>query len=338
MDGVTLIKERLTVDDIITLLERFGFERISVHYGQIRACCAIHGGDNPNSFCYSTTKHVYFCQKCHETGDIITLVEEMLNIGFVESVRYLLHYLNIEDIESISIKQRPNHFRRDLENFKNYSHQAQDIAEFIPPTMNGKQVLQFRHFSENTLRYFGFKYYEDIPFTKLDGEQTVFKKRLGVPIYFKETLVGISYRATNSSSIKWLHTPTGLEKNKILYNFIANKWYEEIILTEGMFDTWAFHEAGLTDVVAILGSSIASGQLSLLTRNAYSVVLCFDNDEAGNKCTKQAIHLLKDKFEVSVVVLPEGKDPCDVSSDTLHTCYLQKISWKEWLKHYERRI
>ena len=61
-----------------------------------------------------------------------------------------------------------------------------------------------------------------------------------------------------------------------------------------------------------------------LLKLGVDIVVCFDHDKAGRKCTEQAILKLKNKTNVFEVTLPEGKDPADCTKEELLTAYLSK--------------
>jgi DNA primase len=82
------------------------------------------------------------------------------------------------------------------------------------------------------------------------------------------------------------------------------------VLVEGYMDVIALHEAGVTQVVATLGTGFTPGHVRLLRRFTERVVVNFDPDAAGRAATRRSIEvLLESGFEAQVVTLPAGKDP-----------------------------
>src|SRR5207247_5739515 len=83
-----------------------------------------------------------------------------------------------------------------------------------------------------------------------------------------------------------------------------------VVLVEGYMDVIALHQAGVTHVVATLGTGFTTGHVRLLKRFTDRVVVNFDPDTAGRAATRRSIEvLLENGFEVNVVSLPQGKDP-----------------------------
>ncbi len=81
-------------------------------------------------------------------------------------------------------------------------------------------------------------------------------------------------------------------------------------LVEGYMDCIKLHQAGITNVVASLGTALTEDQAHLLRRYTEKVVVLYDGDEAGQRETLRAITVLRNAdLKVEIVVLPPGKDP-----------------------------
>jgi DNA primase len=87
-----------------------------------------------------------------------------------------------------------------------------------------------------------------------------------------------------------------------------------LVLVEGYTDVMAAHQAGVTNVVAVLGTSTTDEHAALVRKTgARRVSLVFDGDEAGQKAAARALHgLLPLDVEIDVVTLTGGQDPCDL--------------------------
>ena len=83
-----------------------------------------------------------------------------------------------------------------------------------------------------------------------------------------------------------------------------------LILCEGYMDVIAMHQAGFTEAVASLGTSLTSDQCRLASSYFEEAVLAYDSDEAGQKATKRAISLLDEVgIRSKVLSIPDAKDP-----------------------------
>jgi len=77
------------------------------------------------------------------------------------------------------------------------------------------------------------------------------------------------------------------------------------ILVEGYMDAIAVASAGISNVVASCGTSLAEPQIKLLGRFTRRVVVNYDPDAAGQTATERSLVLLLEQdFEVRVLALP----------------------------------
>jgi DNA primase len=77
------------------------------------------------------------------------------------------------------------------------------------------------------------------------------------------------------------------------------------ILVEGYMDAIAVARAGIANVVASCGTSLAEPQIKLLGRFTKRVIVNYDPDAAGQAATERSISLLLEQdFEVRVLALP----------------------------------
>jgi len=82
------------------------------------------------------------------------------------------------------------------------------------------------------------------------------------------------------------------------------------ILVEGYMDAIAVARAGISNVIASCGTSLAEPQIKLLGRYTRRVVVNYDPDTAGQAATERSLLLLLEKeFDVRVLALPGGADP-----------------------------
>ena len=116
-------------------------------------------------------------------------------------------------------------------------------------------------------------------------------------------------------------TGDGARPRLTLYNLdpVRRSTSPRVVVVEGVFD--ALRRPG--DAVALLGSSASATQIALLAgiTRGREVILALDADEAGYKGTlKVAEALLSELVRVKIALLPDGKDPGDLSGDELEAC------------------
>jgi DNA primase len=81
---------------------------------------------------------------------------------------------------------------------------------------------------------------------------------------------------------------------------------------EGYFDMTSLWNAGITNVLATMGTALTKEQVDLLRRYTENVAVLFDPDEAGKKALERSLQLfLAGGIQAKAVVLPDGYDPDD---------------------------
>jgi len=86
-----------------------------------------------------------------------------------------------------------------------------------------------------------------------------------------------------------------------------------MILVEGYTDVLALHQAGIRNVVGIMGTSLTEEQIRELERVVKVLELCLDADAAGQDAMLRASRVAAGRdLELRVVPLPEGTDPADL--------------------------
>ena len=61
---------------------------------------------------------------------------------------------------------------------------------------------------------------------------------------------------------------------------------------EGNIDVITLHQAGFDNVVATMGTALTEEHARILARYTKELVLCYDNDNAGQQATRRALELL----------------------------------------------
>ena len=95
----------------------------------------------------------------------------------------------------------------------------------------------------------------------------------------------------------------------------------DAIVVEGYTDVIALHEAGFTNVVATLGTSLTRQHIRLLSHHAKSrIIYLFDGDEAGQRAADRALQFIDSsitpeagisRVDLCAVTLPDGLDPAE---------------------------
>ena len=103
-----------------------------------------------------------------------------------------------------------------------------------------------------------------------------------------------------------------------------------IIVVEGQMDAIRVYSTGLKNVVALMGTAMTKEQIELLKNLRAKVILCLDNDEAGDNATlKNGELLIQNNITTQVVRLSGAKDPDE---------YILKFGAESYQKNIEDPI
>jgi len=144
-----------------------------------------------------------------------------------------------------------------------------------------------------------------------------FRRRITFPIANESgKIVAFGCRALGDDQPKYLNSPETpiYSKSNVLYHLDrakeALRRSDFAVLVEGYMDAIAVARAGISNVVASCGTSLAEPQIKLLARFTRRVIVNYDPDIAGQTATERSISLLLEQdFEVRVLALPGKADP-----------------------------
>jgi len=300
--------------------------------------CPFHQEKSP-SFNVNPTRQMFYCFGCNKGGDIFTFVQEMEKCEFPEAVRL------VAEKSGISIPQpKPRSPQERQENqaraaLQEMHREAQSFfAKQLASTAEGKAAsayLQDRGLNAETITRFGIgyapaggdlllrhlkpKYPEKLLVESglISRDQTGrlfdrFRRRITFPISNESSkIVAFGCRALGDDQPKYLNSPETpiYSKSNILYHMDRAKEgirrEDFAILVEGYMDAIAVARAGLSNVVASCGTSLAEQQIKLLARFTKRVIVNYDPDTAGQAATERSLTLLLEHdFEVRVLALP----------------------------------
>ena len=120
-----------------------------------------------------------------------------------------------------------------------------------------------------------------------------------------------------------------MKKSHVLFGQPYIQDCDYVCVTEGPLDAIWLNQLGFP-AVALLGMSMSEKQRDLLlTLPTKEIILCLDNDSAGQIGKKKAIELLGNKIKVSYINIPEEyKDVQDIKSyDILSKVIKNKRYW-----------
>jgi len=302
-----------------------------------KGLCPFHREKTP-SFTVDRAKGLFYCFGCGTGGDVFKFLTLTERFTFPEAVEYVAGRVGIE-------LPRRKRTTRDadkddlLEIIDDASLAFHQALGF--PDNAAMRYLRERRVPKEIVDKYGFGYAPDswdYIYTRLarkygdkklelaglvtprksgSGYYDRFRNRLMIPIHSETgALAGFGGRSLDGSDPKYLNSPDSelFNKSRLLYNLHRSKdamrRIDRAILVEGYFDAIAIDHAGVPGVVASMGTSLTSGQASLLRRFTTHAVIAYDGDDAGRAATLRAAPvLLSAGLAVSALDLQGEKDP-----------------------------
>src|SRR6516225_1102012 len=300
--------------------------------------CPFHGEKTP-SFAVHPVKQIFHCFGCGKGGDVFSFVMEMEKCQFPEAVRMVAEKCGIaipRPKERTPEERKENQQRAVL--IEMHREAQSFFARQLESTAEGKAALAYledRGLQQETITRFGigyapaggdmlFRYLKQKYAEKLLTESGLlsrgeggrifdrFRRRITFPIANESgKIVAFGCRALGDDQPKYLNSPETpiYSKSNVLYHMDrakdAIRRQDFAVLVEGYMDAIAVARAGISNVVASCGTSLAEPQIRLLGRFTKRVIVNYDPDAAGQAATERSLTLLLEQdFEVRVLALP----------------------------------
>lgn len=308
-------------------------------------CCPFHNEKTP-SFHVVPSRKMYHCFGCGQGGSAINFVMEVEKLGFMDAVVQLAKRSGVEVIYEGNniVEENPLEKKKD-EIFDLYSRTSGTYHYFLTETDMGKFAYDYlisRGVTPEIIKKFQLGYSpadrtwlkkfllsknysneflnESGLFSKKYPDISFFSDRLMFPIFNrKNQVVAFGGRLLHGDGPKYLNSGEMLQykKGETLYafNFAKESIRKEkaVIFCEGYMDVIAYHQAGITNAVAPLGTALTEDQVRIISSFVDTVYLSFDSDEAGQNATFKAILLCrKMDLPVKIIKLEGGKDPSEI--------------------------
>ena len=311
------------VSSYVTLTKRGGN-----HFG----LCPFHN-EKTGSFSVSQDKQMYYCFGCRKGGGVINFIMEIENLGFRDAVELLAKRVNMDVPADSSDREETRRRQRVLALNKDA---ARWFYQNLSTTAGGpaRDYLARRKISRKTAMNFGLGFsldgwdclisaMQEKGYSKADllaaglavrnqkGRlYDKFRSRLMFPVIdVRGDVVAFGGRVLDKSEPKYMNTTETIvySKRRNLYgiNLAKKTKRPNFILCEGNIDVITLHQAGFDNAVASMGTALTTEQTRLLSRYTKELVLCYDNDAAGQMATQKNIELLRNsEFTVRVLSLP----------------------------------
>jgi len=351
------VKERI---DIVALIgERVPLKKAGRVY---KGLCPFHVEKTP-SFQVDPERRNFHCFSCDEKGDVFTWLEKWENLTPAEALRTLADRAGIELTSSRRTpedKEREDRLRKLMDTALFYFTQG------LRHPQHGKAASEYlagRGITAATIEKFALGYAPDLwdgllsylkkkGFTEEEGitagvlragergAYDWFRGRLIVPIRdSRGRVIAFGGRAMRPDQPgKYVNSPNTplFNKSATLYGLdlakAAIRRDDVAVIVEGYFDTIASHQAGITNVVASMGTALTQEQYVVLQdMKLERIVVAFDGDAAGQRSAERRGRDLLPLLQrhsgragagqvgtrgygtLYVTVLPEAMDPDDLA-------------------------
>ena len=333
-ETLDLIRDRVRIEDVVKRyvpsLKKRGKDYVGL--------CPFHQEKTP-SFTVSPEKQIFYCFGCHAGGNVFSFISRVERLEFPESVKFLAAQIGIE----INDERKGERSLRD--GICRLNREAMDIYHRFLASSAGRRGLEYlkgRGIHESGVDAFMLGFAPDSwdflarslkskrmdlrlaeaaglirPRRKGDGDYyDVFRNRIMFPIFDSGgAVIAFGGRTIGDDPRKYLNSSESpvFKKKNVLYGLNmakdALRELDRAIVVEGYLDVIGCHEAGITNVVAPLGTALTAEQIELLSRYCNDIVLLFDADSAGMRAAFRAIDVARDvNVNLRIGMLPEG-DP-----------------------------
>jgi DNA primase len=299
------VRERAQVMDL------FGPSELKKAGRDFVARCPWHDDRHP-SLTVSTTRNRVHCFVCGKGTDAIGWLQDRQGLSFQEAVLELARRTGVSvaegDPEAQEQFEQEWRERRQLmaQRTEQRAQFHQALLQKLEQGGAGADYLQTRGISSDTARRWQLGFAGGrltIPLNDASGQT-----------------VGFCGRATGNQEPKYRNSTGDLlfQRNGLVFGLDqaaeAIRKQGTALLVEGPLDVIQLHQAGFTNAVACLGTSVSELQLQLLRRQGMKhLVIALDGDSAGQAATERLIEQLQSQLvagglSASVVQLPEGQD------------------------------
>jgi DNA primase len=338
------LKNQLNIVDVVGQYVRLKRQGAGPRYVGL---CPFHSEKTP-SFGVHSVLGYYKCFGCDAAGDVFKFVQEIESLTFPETLKLLAERYGIPFPE----RHRPDDpeaqrraaifemheiaadlFQRNLRSPAGADARAYLASRNVPKSA----IDEFRlglsdpsgHQLLDKLQRFGPALIEQSGLIgkrqDASGFYDRFRARLMFPIHNESgKVIAFGARALRSNDEpKYLNSSETriYKKSSVVYNLhrakIDARKHDRMILVEGYMDVIGVYSAGIHEVVASSGTSLALDQVRAIKRqiarqqaSSGQIILNFDPDPAGARSTEKYISLLlAEGLRVKVLSIPGGLDP-----------------------------
>jgi DNA primase len=354
---------RRTADIVRYISDHVSLRRTGASW---KGLCPFHQEKTP-SFNVRSEPPLFHCFGCGEGGDVFKFAMLHERVGFPEAVEMIARRFGVAVPENRFDGGPDRKAREEMLALLEAATQHFSHNLWTAPGTRAREYLLGRGFKKETLERIragaapdswddllgslrqkfapGVLLSAGLVLERQDksGHYDRFRNRAIFPILNEGgKVVAFGARALDGSEPKYLNSPETpvYQKGRTLYGL---SWAKDavrregrIVLVEGYLDVARAIESGVAEVAATCGTALTTAHARLLRRFTESVVMNFDQDEAGQKASQRSAEaLLEEALQVRVVELPAGEDPDSYLKSAGPEAYRQCLAgapvYMQWL-------
>ena len=311
--------------------------------------CPWHDDSRP-SLQINPERQTYRCWVCNDGGDVFKFLMRMERLEFREALEHLAERAGIPMTRGRSGASGAR--KADFHKALNWAaDRYRDYLQSSPDARAAREYLTTRGLTEDTIQRFGLGFAPDswdwllkeasaagigtdilaatgmaVERQDASGHYDRFRGRIIFPIRDPMSrCVAFGGRVlpdAKSDPAKYINSPETpvFSKSSMLYGLESAREAmgktRRAVVVEGYTDCLAARQAGIDDVVAVLGTALGEKHAKLLRRYVDRIVIVLDGDDAGRRRTDEILDvLLAEPIDLRIARLPSGIDPCDFILD-----------------------
>jgi DNA primase len=299
----------------------------------IMAVCPFHrkmdGTEEKNpSFSMNVFSGLWYCHSCHARGNLYSFLRD---VGLPRGEIEMLYKGIIEEAEK-------------------YAPKKYDPLNVTEPTTDVLPESFLGLFDQCPVQLLEEGYPEDL-LRKFDVGYDAVHNRITFPLRdWRGRLIGISGRATREGQnprykvYDWEYKDYGMperatQKRALLWNahkvlpqllFTTSLADRYVVLSEGFKAVMRITQAGISNVVGLLGSYMSKEQQQLIENMGCTVILMLDNNDAGQRGQLDAGLRLVKTVERLYVATYDGSQPSELQLPAITDSLLGAQSFQRW--------
>jgi DNA primase len=329
------IKAKVTLDMV---LKHYGvLEGLTPSGKNLVGCCPIHGGSNLRQFSANLERNIWNCfGDCKAGGNVLDFVAKMEKVSLHEAGQKLKNWFLVNDPlgegnhtgpnEKTSPRASPGQIlggdelaREEKEGSE--KEKANHPLKFFLQLEPEHPFFEERGITQDTVKAFGIGY----------CSRGLLKGRVAIPIHDEQgQLVAYCGRAVTPEQIDKegkYKMPPNFHKQEVVYNLHRQATgTKALILVESFLSVFKLYQNDIPNVVSLMGSVLSEKQEALivdLLGQGGNVILLFDSDEDGQKCTQDCLQRLGSKLFVKAIDLgPHARKPHQLAPEQINDILL----------------